>query len=89
MNTNKEILESIKDILSTHEWEYVRKSLTKVEILRNQSRARGKRYYEKISKNKKYYCSFCDKHLATKQTLQKHNKTKNHLDNVRLKRNQN
>ena len=82
-----EFLKNIKERLTHGEWNYIRTSLTKVEILRNQSRTRSKRYYEKISKNKKYYCEICDKHLSTKQTFQKHNKTGNHLDNVSLKNN--
>ena len=84
---DKEFLESIKERLTDGEWNYIRKSLTKVEIIRNQSHKRSKKYYEKISKSKKHYCEVCDKYLSTKQVLKNHKRTEAHIDKKNIKEN--
>ena len=83
--TDRDFLESIKDRLEKHEWDYVRKNINKVELVRNQSNARSRKYYESISKNKKHLCITCDRFYTTKQGLQKHKQSKIHEKNINKK----
>jgi len=82
MEIEKEILESIKESLTDNQWNYVKKSLTKVEIIRNQTQTNSKRYYEKLRKSKKHLCETCDRYFSTKQVLQKHEQSNLHKKRV-------
>jgi len=84
MEIDKEFLESIKESLTSNQWDYVKKKLTKVELIRNQSQANSKRYYEKIRENKKHFCKTCDRHLKTRQGLQKHEQSNLHKNKINL-----
>ena len=82
MEIDKEFLKSIKESLTDNQWNYVRKSLTKVEIIRNQTQTNSKRYYEKLRKNKKHLCETCDRYFSTKQGLQKHEQSTAHKKRI-------
>jgi len=74
--STEEFLERIKESLEDNDWNFIKTSVEKYEIIKNQRCKRFQTYYKK-NKNK-YNCDTCDKSFVSNQSLGKHNKSKKH-----------
>ena len=74
--STEEFLERIKDSLEDNDWNFIKTSVEKYEIIKNQRCKRASNFYKK-HKNK-YRCDACDRSFVSNQSLNKHNNSKKH-----------
>ena len=74
--STEEFLERIKPSLENNDWNFIKTSVEKYEIIKNQRCKRASNFYKK-HKNK-YRCDTCDRSFVSNQSLLKHNNSKKH-----------
>jgi hypothetical protein len=74
--STEEFLERIKESLEDNDWNFIKTSVEKYEIIKNQRCKRANTFYKK-NKNK-YRCDTCDRSFVSNQSLGKHNNSKKH-----------
>jgi len=76
--STEEFLERIKPSLENNDWNFIKTSVEKYEIIKNQRCKRASNFYKKNKNKNKYRCDTCDKSFVSMQSLGKHNNSKKH-----------